>query len=102
MSPNWKRSKGERAARAVERQAREGVLVEQPRPYETRKAPARPITDDDYVGMAPCIYCPSFPGMEPWYATDEEPGRIIHRGMDGDLWHSMSRERFGLFQKAMR
>lgn len=100
MKTRLRRSKGERAAREAARQAKEGVLVPMDRPYELRSAPERPITEDDYAGTAPCIMCSSFPGEEPWYACDETPTRVIHHNPRvANEWHSMSREKFGQFQR---
>lgn len=60
----------------------------------------RPPTEDDYVGMAPCEKCQSFPEPEPWYRDQFNAAVLVHLSMHPrnecaeSEEHRMSREKF--------
>lgn len=59
-------------------------------------------TDDDFVGMAPCVQCDSFPEPEPWYAT-EDPDILIHATVNllkpkEIAYHKITRKKFNIMR----
>lgn len=55
-------------------------------------------TEDDYIGMAPCHQCDTFPELEPWFVSFDDPNVLVHLSGSTE-WHKMTRTRFNQYRK---